>query len=170
MAVNRFRNHLVVLQEDQPYREIVNGARNLPQVDETVFDVKHPSGGWVKVLAQLEDYLPLLKKYEYMHVLVLMDFDNAFEQRRERLVRIVADDAVRERVFMLGIDHKESEDLKRTLAVTDNEKIATILLGDCPDTATDEWNNANLACNKGELQRIVDRGVLQWVFRDPGNT
>jgi len=49
MAVNRYRHHMVIFLEDQPYRELVNGAQITGVLNNSVIDVKNPCGGWKKV-------------------------------------------------------------------------------------------------------------------------
>lgn len=165
MAVNRYKKHLVVYLEDRPYREIVNGAKTLPHFNEQVVDVKTPCGGWKKVFDELEENLPLIASNTQMYVLLLMDFDNDFHARQEWFSRLCADHAGAERIFMLGIDQKESEDLKRTLKQSSHEAVGKILLHDCPGEALAEvWQNPHLSINLHQIERMHQAGVLQWVF------
>ncbi len=164
MAVNRYREHLVVYLEDAPYREIMNGAKLLPQVNAERIDVKPPAGGWKKVFQTLEENLPLLQRYSQMYVLLLMDFDSVYSSRKQQLNRLTADTGHQERIFMLGIDHKESEDLKRSLSQPNHEEIAALLLAGCPEKTCPEWSSDHLACNLEEIQRMRDLGVTAWLF------
>lgn len=164
MAVNRHHNHLVVFLEDKPYRELVNGAKTLLNINERVIDDKDPSGGWNKVFVQLEENLPLLNNRQKMHALLLMDFDNAFEARINRFKQLLANESCAERVFILGIDAKESENLKRTLKQSNNEKISKILLENCPSHVVQEWQNQHLNCNQYEIKRMREQGVFKWLF------
>jgi len=72
--------------------------------------------------------------------------------------------ACRERVFMLGIDGSESEDLKKALAKTYYEAIAGLLLDECPDNINPEWQNKHLRCNYAELKRMRDKQIFAWLF------
>ena len=165
MAVNRYQNHLVIYLEDQPYRGIVNGVKSLPNINDHVIDVKSPCGGWVKVFAELEGNLNLLNNKVHMHALLLMDFDNDFSSRIEKFNRMLSDQVCEDRVFLLGVDKKESEDLKTALNERNNEAIGGLLLRRCPDETVDEWQNPHLHCNKDELERMREAGVFDWLFK-----
>lgn len=167
MVVNRYQNHLVVYLEDRPYREMINGAKSLPQFNHQAIDVKTPCGGWKKVFDELEDNLPFIDGNKHMHVLLLMDFDNDFPSRRDRLEKLCQGHAGAERIFMLGIDQKESEDLKRTLKQSNHEAIGKILLQDCPcECFPHVWRNQHLDINQAEIERMRSAGVLQWIFEN----
>jgi hypothetical protein len=164
MGVNRYKEHLVIYLEDQPYRSIVNGVKSLPGVNDRVIDAKPPCGGWGKVFAELEENLKLLNSRETMYALLLIDFDNDFARRKQRFDTTLQGQACQHRVFMLGIDNKESEDLKAALRASNNEAVGTALLEGCPDSTADEWENAHLRCNQEELRRIRSAGVFEWLF------
>ncbi|PPK51348.1 hypothetical protein [Marinobacter persicus] len=164
MAVNRYRNHLVIYLEDKPYRGIVNGVKTMPSVNDYVIDAKPPSGGWPKVFAELEDNLKLLNDRPGMHALLLMDFDNDFESRKQNFDEILNGQSCKERVFLLGIDEKESEDLKATLQQSNNEAVGKRLLQHCPDETSVDWQNTHLRCNEHEIARMRTAGVFTWLF------
>jgi hypothetical protein len=164
MVVNRFQAHLVVYLEDKPYREIMNGVKTLAHVNSRALDVRPPAGGWPKVFETLTENIKLLDANPHMHALLLMDFDNDYIGRMQRLKQIADGRPCADRVFLLGIDDKESEDLKRTLSQSNNEAVAGILLSDCPDNTHPTWQNSHLECNLVELQRMREKGVLNWLF------
>lgn len=164
MAVNRYRNHLVIYLEDKPYRGIVNGVKTLPKVNDHVIDARPPCGGWSKVFAELKDNLKLLNAKPEMHAVLLMDFDNDFESRRKQFDSIFSEQPCWERVFLLGIDEKESEDLKTTLRQSNNEAVGKLLLKKCPEETTDDWQNPHLKCNEAEIGRMREAGVFTWLF------
>lgn len=165
MGINRNKEHLVVYLEDRPYREIMNGVKRLPYVNSTVLDVKPPVGGWGKVFATLEENFKLLEKYRHMHVLLLMDFDNAYQKRIQQLSNCITNRLLQNRIFILGIEHKESEDLKRTLKQSNYEQIAAILLKDCRENNNEQWKNQHLICNLSELARMRNCGLFDWLFQ-----
>lgn len=166
MAVNRYQNHLVVYLEDQPYREIMNGVKNLPHINDKVIDVKNPCGGWKKVFVELEENFRLIEKYSQMYALLLMDFDNDFVNRQKKFQELCNKFPGQERIFLLGIDKKESEDLKKTLQQSNNEAIGKILLENCPDQPTSNvWDNPHLHNNLQEIERMRKSGIFQWLFR-----
>jgi hypothetical protein len=166
MAPNRYKNHLVIYLEDQPYRGIVNGAKTLLNVNDLVIDARPPCGGWTKVFAELQDNLDLLNAREQMHALLLMDFDNEFEKRKKQFDGLLQGQNCRDRVFLLGIDNKESEDLKKALGQSNNEEVGKLLVQSCPDETTPEWQNTHLICNTAELERMQTAGVFKWLFKE----
>lgn len=164
MAVNRYNKHLVFYLEDLPYRGIVNGVKTLPNINDHVIDAKPPCGGWVKVFAELEENLKLLNAKAQMHALLLMDFDNDFEKRKGRFENLLSEQDCNDRVFLLGVDNRESEDLKAALKQSNNEAIGKILLQSCPEETAEEWKNPHLRCNADELARMAGAGVFTWLF------
>lgn len=164
MAINRHRNHLAIYLEDKPYRGIVNGVKTMPSVNDCVIDARPPSGGWKKVFAELEENLSLLNANPNMHALLLMDFDNNFSSRKQEFDDKTNGQSCRDRVFLLGINKKESEDLKATLQESNNEAVGKRLLGGCPDETSADWTNPHLRCNEHEIQRMRDAKVFTWLF------
>lgn len=160
MAVNRAKNHLVIFLEDKPYREIVNGAKLSLNINGHVLDDKNPSGGWAKVFNDLQDNLRLLNSRTVMYALLLIDFDHQLLQRKERFDALLVDQVCKDRVFILGIDKKESEDLKRSMAITDYEKIGRLLVENCHHHMAELWKNKHLSCNMAEVERIRQTGVF----------
>lgn len=164
MAVNRHKNHLVIYLEDKPYRAIVNGVKTLSNLNDQFIDAKPPCGGWTKVFAELEDNLRLLNARPEMHALLLMDFDNDFERRKQRFDDLLNQQACKDRVFLLGVDDRESEDLKAALRQSNNEAVGKVLLEQCPQETNEHWNNAHLRCNADELMRMQQAGIFDWLF------
>ena len=170
MAVNQYIEHLVILLEDEPYRDIVNGVKLSLNINESVIDVKNPCGGWPKVFEKLNKDLPLLNKYRNRNILLLMDFDDnrddtqtSFAKRMNRFEKIVPEE-YRNRVFLLGINHKESEDLKKIFQLSNFEKIGKLLIDDCPNGDLSHWENKHLVCNLSELDRMKKNGIFDWLF------
>lgn len=123
-----------------------------------------PCGGWTKVFAELEDNLKRLNALEQMHSLLLMDFDNHFETRKNRFDDLLEGQDCRDRVYLLGIDNKESEDLKKALGQSNNEEVGKLLVQTCPAKTTREWQNTHLHCNAKEIGRMQTAGVFSWLF------
>lgn len=171
MAVNRYRKHLVVFLEDEPYRDIVNGVNQSLHVNFNTIDVKKPSGGWKKVFETFEKNIHLLKKYNECYILLLMDFDDpvndssndAFKYRMDMFQKMVPKE-YRNRVFLLGANHKESENLKKEFKLADFEKIGQKLIEGCPQNDLLNWKNNILDCNLDEIKRMGENGVLKWIF------
>jgi len=168
MGVNRYKKHLVVFLEDKPYRSIVNGVQILPNVKYEVMDIKNPCNGWGKVFDELEKNLHLLTNPE-CYILLLMDFDDkegslsSFEGRKRKLSEITPQ-KYSERVFMLGVNHKESEALKSFFRTPHFDKIGQELIKDCPTGDLSNWQNTHLECNLPEIERMKQGGVFDWLF------
>jgi len=170
VAVNRYRNHLVIFLEDDPYRSILNGIKNLLNVNDNVLDVKNPSGGWGKVFEDFENNLYLLRKYSQCFIVLLMDFDDkdkklagSFESRKKMFIEKVPLE-YKERVFLLGVNHKESENLKQFFNNTNFENIGAKLVEDCPNNSLSNWKNTHLECNLSEIDRMHKKGIFNWLF------
>ncbi|MCH4247892.1 MAG: hypothetical protein LKF82_08645 [Acinetobacter populi] len=164
MAIDKYKNCLIIFLEDKPYREIINGIKLSPNVDESVIHDKNPSGGWKKTFNELESNLKLLNSRETMFALLLIDFDHQFQQRKDKFDILLLEQPCKDRVFILGIDAKQSEDLKHTLHITNNEKIGRMLVENCPDKMAEAWENKHLLCNNTEISRMRNIGVFDWLF------
>lgn len=164
MAVNRYRPHLVVVVEDDPYREMVNGAKLCDRVHESVIDVRRPQGGWVKVFAALDDVAKELCQYPEMRLLLLIDFDHEFSRRYQEFDNKCRQIGYQSRVFLLGADHREAEDLKKTLNLN-FEMIGKKLVEGCPGETIALWKNPHLRHNLTEIERMRQAGVFQWLFQ-----
>lgn len=169
MGVNHYQKHLVVFLEDKPYRSIVNGVQILPNINYEVMEIKNPCGGWVKVFDEFEKNIHLLEKYPECHILLLMDFDDkegslsSFENRKRRLSEITPPQYTK-RVFMLGVNHKESEALKKYFKTSNFEHIGQRLIKDCPTGDLSDWQNTHLECNLPEIECMRENGVFDWLF------
>jgi hypothetical protein len=166
MAVNRYLHHLVVILEDEPYRDIMNGIKNSATVNDLLIDVKTPVGGWTKVFASLDDQNGLLNKFSNMHLLLLIDFDREFSRRYEMFRSKINAQPYQNRVFLLGVYDKQSEDLKRALGHINLEALGKDLVDNCPQQQNIIWQNEHLVCNQAELSRMQQAGVFKWLFRD----
>ncbi len=170
MSINKYEKHLVIFLEDEPYRSILNGVKKSTNTNAHVIDIKEPCGGWKKVFDNLEENLNLVKNNKQCHILLLMDFDDkstnqlgSFQARRDKLNEIVPEQ-YRNRVFILGVNHKEVENLKRFLKKSNLEEIGKLLIKDCPDSNLSSWGNTHLECNLPEIERMRGLGVFGWLF------
>ncbi|CAA6801187.1 MAG: Unknown protein [uncultured Sulfurovum sp.] len=68
------------------------------------------------------------------------------------------------RVFLLGTNHKESEDLKKIFNLSNFEAIGRLLVEDCPRGNLDNWKNKHLECNILEIDRMKEEGIFNWLF------
>jgi len=163
MSLNRYRPHLVVLPEDDAYRQLMNGVKLAPSVNALCIEVHKPLRGWEKVLGAMTDWAPSLDRFPEMHLLLLIDFDNDFTTRYQRFVEQSRQIGCFDRTFLLGIDHREAEDLKRAQR-NSFESLGKSLVEGCPDRTSPLWNEAHLGCNRPEIERMLSMGVLKWMF------
>jgi len=167
MAVNRYDVHLTVLLEDRPYRDILNGVKMAQHVNPGRIDVREPSGGWKTVLDEFEDTIvPLMNRFPNKYVLLLIDFDNQYPLRKNSFDKVVGQSDLADRVFLLGIDNSESEDLKRYTGHKNYEQIGASLVSNCPEqSGATLWNTEHLSANLSELERMRRAGIMDWLFR-----
>ena len=159
-----YNNQLKILFEDSPYRDILNGVALSSNVNENNLDFYKPCKGWLKVFEQLECELKLLEKFKNRHLLMVIDFDEKFESRYDMFFTKVHPQ-YQNRVFILGVDHKESEALKGLFRISDFEKIGKKLVEDCPTSDLSNWKNKHLECNLIEIKRMKDLKVFDWLFK-----
>jgi len=162
MGVNFYKKHLYILLEDAPYREILNGTK-MTNFNYDVVKVNHLSRGWKVVFEDFMDSIAMLKKYENRYTLLLMDFDYKFISRLEKFHQSVPEE-LKNRVFILGIDNKESDALKSFFRTPNFEKIGKNLVENCSDGDLSNWKNIHLNCNLPEIERMRDAGIFDWLF------
>lgn len=159
-----YNNQLKILFEDSPYRDILNGVALSSNVNENNLDFYKPCKGWLKVFEQLENEVKILENLKDRHLLMIIDFDEKFESRYKMFFTKVPPQ-YQNRVFILGVDNKESEALKGLFSINDFEKIGKKLVEDCPDSDLSNWKNKHLECNLVEIGRMKDLGVFKWLFK-----
>ncbi len=160
MSVNRYSQHLQVLPEDDANRQFINGLELQPSLCPRRLQVLPLAGGWQAALDRLSapDVVQGLVNYEQRHLLLLIDFDSAYDVRwrryqelRDELPRGVAD-----RVFLLGCRDEPESFRAACLPRLTLEKLGRELAGDCePPPATNLWQHDQLRHNAGELARLV---------------
>jgi len=98
-----------------------------------------------------------------------MDFDDkkvgqldSFNNRMDKFDEIVPSE-YKDRVFLLGVNYKESESLKKVFGESNFEEIGKILIQNYPN-CSQNWNNIHLECNIDELKRMEKNGVYKWLF------
>lgn len=164
MSINCHKPHLTVLFEDKPYRDILNGVKLSMNVNENVIDSKNPCGGWMKVFDKLKDELKFLNQFEHRYILLLIDFDYKFDSRYKKFKKEISPN-YGNRVFILGVDNKESENLKRFFEKSNFEEIGKILIENCPNGNLEKWENKHLECNLNEITRMKDNRIFDWLFK-----
>lgn len=162
MGVNYYKKHLYVILEDEEYQKIMIGVNLSQHVNDGVIKICNFSDGWGKVFKDLENSINLLKKFTDRHIVLLMDFDHDFETRIEEFRKLVPSE-FKNRIFILGIDHKESEDLAKYFKCN-AENVGKKLVENCPNSDLSNWENIHLSCNKPEIMRMKEAGVFEWIF------
>lgn len=169
MAVNYEKNHLYVILEDAPYREMLNGTK-MTNFNYNVVKVNNPSRGWKAVFEDFKSSIPMLRKYKNRYTLLLMDFDDkdkssekSFANRLETFNSLIPQE-LKKRVFILGVNHKESEALKKLFQTPHFENIGKKLVENCPQGNLSNWNNTHLECNLPEIERMKENGIFDWLF------
>ncbi len=163
MSVNKYRDHLLVLPEDDANRQIANGFLLHPGLNERAIQILPPAGGWIKVRETFRyGHISEMMKYPRRMMLLLIDFDLHEDRINDVKEQIPADLA--DRLFVLGA-HSEPEDLKKNMPEQNNtyEKIGKSLAQDCVDQTDHVWGHELLKHNKKEIDRM-NRFVRPFLF------
>lgn len=152
MGVNKYKEHLYILPEDDANRQLVNGFLLVPTLNLRTVEVLPPAGGWRKVLDEFEHtHSAEMKAYSLRYMLLLIDFDEQNDRLQQVEEKILSD--LKDRVFVLGV-WSEPEKLKSLMGKVSYEAIGTALATGCPNKLSETWNHALLKHNLQELQRI----------------
>lgn len=163
MSVNRFKDHVWVVPEDDANRQLANGFLLYPAVNGTCIDIRPASGGWPRVLDEFARvHITQLRSYPLRRLVLLIDFDDLVATRTVHFKNQFPDD-VAGRVYLLGA-RSEPEPL-RAAAGCSLEKIGTDLAKVCADNDMGLWSHELLMHNQVELARLtVD--VRHFLFRE----
>ena len=152
MSVNKYKPHVYVIPEDRRDAQIANGFAQHPGVMTRQIQVVEEAGGWPEVLKTFkEEYLPLLFQNQDTHVVMIIDFDEAIEERRARFNAEIPD-GVRNRVFVIG-PRNTPESLRQSLGKK-YEDIGRSLADDCGGDRTDTWGHELLQHNEPDRVRL----------------
>lgn len=150
---NSYRPHLLILPEDDMNRQLANGFLLEPSVQQRAVQVLPFAGGWPKVKKSfLETHISMLRQYPDRHLILLIDFDNKLEERRQKFKGIIPDD-VADRVYILGT-LTEPEDLPKECNGLSPEKIGEALAISCYGNEIGLWGNRLLQHNQEEIDRL----------------
>lgn len=155
MSANKYKNHLLVLPEDDANRQIANGFLLNPNLKGRIIQILPPAGGWIKVLDSFKkNHVPNMKKCQQRMMLLLIDFDlkeNRLDQVKDQIPATLKD-----RVFVLGVQ-SEPENLKKKHLLDHNtfEEIGKSLAQDCVNGTDKLWGHDLLKQNKTELERMI---------------
>jgi hypothetical protein len=162
MSRNRFRDHVIILPEDDADRQIANdfcSSHHLINANMNV-QVVNEAGGWRRAQDLLEQtYVPYLQKFMRSRVVLVIDFDSRPARRIDVLRNIPKE--LQARVFVIR-SLTNPEELKSSLNKT-LEEIGIDIADQCARETTDSlWNTDLLSHNRDEINRLSDeiRGLL----------
>ncbi len=162
MGVNKHKAHVLVIPEDGANRQLANGFALVPGLNSTCIDVRPEAGGWPKVLSDFKSVHEAgLRKYPLRHLVLLIDFDDAVEERTRRFKTEFPPD-VADRVYLLGA-RSEPEPLRKACGLS-LERIGTGLANTCVDGTPGLWEHDLLVHNQSELDRLT-ASVKPFLFR-----
>ena len=176
--MNIYKPHLVIIPEDDNYRQIANGFLKNSSLDHRVIQVAPLANGGDKAEDLfVKNYASKIQKNpENTRVCLLIDFDetktrqakdrvNKVKQKLENAQYDIDEiNAIMERVFVLGV-LSESENLKKALKYQKTfEKIGETLATDCDEKIYELWGHELLQHNASELNRMVS-SVRPFLFQ-----
>jgi len=151
--MNKYAPHVYVIPEDRADEQIADGFVLHHRVKTPRIKVMPPAGGWPEVLKTFEvEYISVLRDYPQAHVILLIDFDDRIDERREKFARAIPTD-IQARVFVIG-PKNTPEELKREMN-EGVEAVGTKLASDCDAGTVEYWGHDQLQHNDSERQRLV---------------
>jgi hypothetical protein len=151
--MNKHQPHVYVIPEDDRDRQIADGFLLHDQVDTRRIQVMPPAGGWSYVLKTFQDeYVGHLRANPQGHVVLLIDFDGQYSDRRAEFEQAIPAD-LKPRVFVVG-PRQTPELLRRELGVS-FEQIGLSLADDCHADTEIVWGHDQLKHNDADRQRLV---------------
>lgn len=149
--MNRYQKHILVLPEDDANRQIANGffVNWAGGIQQSICPVAR---GWRRTFDELrDDYENHVRNFPKCRFVILIDFDDHFDERMNLFRRMVPED-LQDRIFLLGCIH-EPETVRRELNTT-FEGIGRILAEDCDTSTRSVWNANQFRHNSLELNRL----------------
>ena len=151
--MNKNKPHLYVIPEDDRDRQLADGFVLHDRVDTRRVQVMPPAGGWSYVLKTFQrEYVKMLRGNPQAHVVMIIDFDGDFENRRKEFDQAVPDE-IKARVFVVGPKH--TPELLKSKLNRDYEQIGTALADDCDAGETALWEHEELNHNDPDRQRLI---------------
>lgn len=81
MSVNKYKEHVFVLPEDDANRQMANGFLLHPDVNPRAIQILNEVGGWTKVRDTFVDtHLPQLENLPKRHLILLIDLDEKLDR------------------------------------------------------------------------------------------
>jgi hypothetical protein len=150
---NKYKRYVAVIPEDEADRQLANGFSAHTAVFPPALDIRPVAGGWLHVLDVFEkEYVPYMRRFPAVHVVLLLDFDERGESRRTTCEDRIPSD-LKPRTFLVGTSDAP-EDLKRELNMS-LEQIGKALADDCGRADLGRWTHPHLVHNLAELQRML---------------
>jgi hypothetical protein len=177
----KYIEQIVVMPEDDANRAIVTGFRTHPSVNDRAIHILPIAGGWSKVRDEAaDDEIPELMRRPHRIIVLLIDFDDKFEQRFENVKKRVRAgigneikkkgvpaaeeeetlEQLNDRVFILGV--LSNPEKLRTSVGKSHEEIGEALAGECFDNRNNFditnllWGHDLLKHNRRELERMIN--------------
>ena len=151
--MNCYKHHVYVIPEDDRDRQLANGFWQHDQVKTARMQVVDPAGGWQEVLKKFQtEYIRRLHADPLGHVVMLIDFDGQYPNRRATFASAVPSDLA-DRVFVIGT-RQTPEDLRAALKRS-FEQIGRDLAEDCFANTQTLWGHAQLEHNAPDCQRLI---------------
>lgn len=153
--MNKHRDHLIIIPEDEADRSLARGFCLHLGVKDRHVQIERSAGGWAKVRDTfLSDFAPALSTTPTRRIVLLLDFDERENRRRE--IEAMIPPEVKDRVFLLGV-WSNPENLKSDLGHASYEDIGSLLAEDCFRGTDTTWSHDLLAHNKNELARLREQ-------------
>ncbi len=152
--MNKYKDHVYVIPEDDADRQIADGFVQHHEMDDRRIQVMPVANGWSHLLDTFkQEYIQLLKNNLKAHVVMLIDFDGQFEERRARFQAEIPE-VIEGRVFVVG-SKINPETLKQAIHKT-FEEIGSALAGDCATGNTVLWEHEQLSHNDPDRRRLEE--------------
>ena len=161
--MNRYKPHVFILPEDDRDRQLADGFVLHDQVKSPRVQVLPPAGGWAEVLKTFKtEYISSLTRYPLGFLIMLIDFDGAYNTRRPNLEAEIPE-ALKERVFVVGV--KETPEELRQRFGKSYEQIGLDLADECYRGLETFWSDDHLRHNNPDLRRL-DMAVKLLMFNN----
>lgn len=151
--MNKYKDHVYVIPEDDADRQIADGFVLHHRIDSRQIQVMPIARGWPNVLSSFRDeYIQILRNNPRSHVVMIIDFDGHTDDRRAKFENEVPEQ-LRARVFVVGA--KDTPEILKNSLKLSFEKIGIALAVDCDEDTTEHWDHEQLRHNDAERKRLV---------------
>lgn len=160
--MNKYGAQVWVLPEDDANRQIAGGFLLEPAVQQRNVQVLRVAGGWAALRDSFaREYNDRLSRSPDHLMVLLVDFDGRGQPRLDAILGGV-DEALRDRVFVLGAEG-EPEEVRKALGKS-YEQIGKALAGECRGDERPTWDHPLLVHNRPEIERMKKRGIRKLLF------